>query len=176
MRVLQHLKIPCAALPDLLFHLKILHNFILLTLPLLLFKIRNLDKLFSIILHHVVLLQSLFLTLPLLLLKIYQMNKLFSIILHHVFILQSLLLTVLLLFKIHQLHKLFSIILHHVFLHKSHLILPLLFLKIFQRLQRSWMPMWTNPALVFHPQWGNFLLVLKIINTMNRWRTWLLQA
>jgi hypothetical protein len=71
MRVLQHLKIPYAALPDLLLHLKILHK-----LPHLL-KIHHLHNLLSIILlsivlMHVVILQSLLLTLPLLF-KIHQM-------------------------------------------------------------------------------------------------------
>jgi hypothetical protein len=31
------------------------------------------------------------------------------------------------------------------------------------------MPLWTNLGLVFGPQWGNFLLVLKIMNTKNHW-------
>jgi hypothetical protein len=57
MRVLQLLKIPYAALPDLLLHLKILHK-----LPLLL-KIEHLHNLLSIILLHMVILQSLLLTL-----------------------------------------------------------------------------------------------------------------
>jgi hypothetical protein len=76
--------------------------------------------------------------------------------------------------KIHQLRKLFSLILHHMFLLQSFLLrLPLLLLKIIQRLQRIRMPMWMNPGLVLHQQWGNFSLVLKIMNTKNRWGTWL---
>jgi hypothetical protein len=85
MRVLQVLKIPYAALPDLLLHLKILHK---LSLVL---KIHHLHNLLSIILQsplniillHMFILQYL-LTLPLL--KIHQLNKLISIVLLHLFI------------------------------------------------------------------------------------------
>jgi hypothetical protein len=99
MRVLQLLKIPYPALPDLLLHLRILHK-----LPLLP-KIHHLHNLLSIILLsivllHMAILQSLLLTLPLF--KIHQLNKLFIIVLLRMFILQSLLLTLPLLFKIHQ--------------------------------------------------------------------------
>jgi hypothetical protein len=92
MRVLQLLKIPYAAMPDLL-HPKILHK-----LPLLL-KIHHLHNLLSIILPsivplHKVIHKSLLLTLPLF--KIHQLD-----ILLHMFILRSLLLTLPLLFKIH---------------------------------------------------------------------------
>jgi hypothetical protein len=55
MRVLQLLKIPCATLPDLLLHLKILHK-----LPLLL-KIHHLHNLLSIILYCITLLLTLLL-------------------------------------------------------------------------------------------------------------------
>jgi hypothetical protein len=84
MRVLQLLKIPYTALPDLLLHLKIL-----LKLPLLqkIYHLHNLLSiiLLSIILLYMVILQSLLLTLPLL--KIHQLNKLFSNVLLHMFIL-----------------------------------------------------------------------------------------
>jgi hypothetical protein len=97
MRVLQVLKIPYAALPDLLLYLKILHK-----LPLLP-KIHHLHNLLSNFLQSFL-----------------------NIVLLHMFILQSLL-TLPLLFKIHQLHMLFSLILHHVFLLQGLLlILPLL--------------------------------------------------
>jgi hypothetical protein len=84
MRVLQLLKIPYAALANLLLHLKILYK-----LPLLP-KIHHLHNLLSIILLgivllHMVILQSLLLTLPLF--KIHQLNKLLSNILLHMFIL-----------------------------------------------------------------------------------------
>jgi hypothetical protein len=97
MRVLQLLKIPYAAMPDLL-HPKILHK-----LPLLL-KIHHLHNLLSIILPSIVLLhkvihKSLLLTLPLF--KIHQLDMLLSNVLLHMFILRSLLLTLPLLFKIH---------------------------------------------------------------------------
>jgi hypothetical protein len=78
MRVLQLVKIPYAALTDLLLHFKILHK-----LPLLL-KIHHLHNLFSIILLHMVILQSLLLALPLP--KIHQLNKLLSIVRLHIFI------------------------------------------------------------------------------------------
>jgi hypothetical protein len=96
MSLLQLLKIPYVALPDLLLHLKILHK-----LPLLP-KIHHLYNLLSIILLsivllHIVILQNLLLALPL---EIHPLNKLLSIILLHMFILQSLL-TLPLLFKIH---------------------------------------------------------------------------
>jgi hypothetical protein len=45
-------------------------------------QIHQLNKFFSIILHHVLLFQCLLLTLPLL--EIHQLNKLFNIVLHHV--------------------------------------------------------------------------------------------
>jgi hypothetical protein len=82
MRVLQLLKIPYAALPDLLY-LKILYK-----LPLLP-KIHHLHNilsiiLLSIILLHMVILQNL-LTLPIF--KIHQLNKLLSNILLYMFIL-----------------------------------------------------------------------------------------
>jgi hypothetical protein len=80
MRVVQLLKIPYAALPHLLRHMKIL-----LKLPLLP-KIQHLHNLLSIILLHMVILQSLLLTLPLLF-KIYQLNKILSNVLLHMFIL-----------------------------------------------------------------------------------------
>jgi hypothetical protein len=85
MRVVQLLKIPYAALPHLLMHMKIL-----LKLPLLP-KIQHLHNLLSIILLsivllHMVILQSLLLTLPLLF-KIYQLNKILSNVLLHMFIL-----------------------------------------------------------------------------------------
>jgi hypothetical protein len=102
----------------------------------------------------------------------------------------------LLLFKIHRLHKLFSLNLHHIFLLQSLLLIltpppqnppktskkqnathttppspqnPL-------NLWRSRMPMWMNRTLIFRPQWGIFLVVLKIINTINCWRTCLFQV
>jgi hypothetical protein len=88
MRVLQLLKIPHAAQPDLLLHHKILHK-----LPILL-KIYYLHNLLSIILHsiillHMVILQSLLLILPLF--KIHQLDNLLSNVLLHMFILWSLL-------------------------------------------------------------------------------------
>jgi hypothetical protein len=94
-------KIPYAALPNLLLHLKIRHK-----LPLLP-KIYHLHNLLSIILLgivflHMIILQSLLLILPLL--KIHQLNKLLGNILLHMFILWSLL-TLPLLFKIHQLNN-----------------------------------------------------------------------
>jgi hypothetical protein len=79
MGVLQLLKTPYVAVSDLLLHLKILHNIILLKLPLL--KILHLHKLFSIIRHHMLLLQSLLHILPLLLFKIQYQHNLLSIIL-----------------------------------------------------------------------------------------------
>jgi hypothetical protein len=83
MRVLQLLKIPYAALPDLLLYLKILYK-----LPLLP-KIHHLHNilsiiLLSIILLHMVILQNL-LTLPIF--KIHQLNKLLSNVLLYMFIL-----------------------------------------------------------------------------------------
>jgi hypothetical protein len=106
-KVFQVLKIPCAALSDLLFHPKILHK-----LPLHL-KIDHPHNLLSIILHHVLLFQSLILTL--LLFKIHHLHNLLIIILYYV----TLLLTLPLLLKIHQLNNLFSIVLHHVLLFQS---------------------------------------------------------
>jgi hypothetical protein len=78
----------------------ILQN-LLLTLPLLLFKIHQLNK----ALHHrspphVNSPKSPPHTTPLF--KIHQLNKLFIIVLFHMFILQSLVLTLPILFKIHQ--------------------------------------------------------------------------
>jgi hypothetical protein len=111
MRVLQLLKIPYAALPDLLLHLKILQNYPSSK------KIHHLHNLlsiivFNIILLHMVILQSLLLTLPLF--KIHQLNKLLSNILHHMVNLQSLLLTLPLLFKFHQLNKVLNNVLLHM--------------------------------------------------------------
>jgi hypothetical protein len=84
MMVLQLLKIPYAALPDLLLHLKILQK-----LPLLL-KIHLLHNLLSIILLstiplYMVILQNLLLTLPLF--KIHQLNMLLGNVLLHMLIL-----------------------------------------------------------------------------------------
>jgi hypothetical protein len=79
MRVLQLLKIPYTALPDLLIHLKIIYKLSLLL------KIHHLHNLLSIILLHMVIPQSLLLTLPLL--NIHQLNKLLNNILLHMFIL-----------------------------------------------------------------------------------------
>jgi hypothetical protein len=78
MRVLQLLKIPYATLPDLLFHLKILHKLPLLfkihhKLPLLP-KIHHLQNLLSIILLHMVILPNLLLTLPLLFKILYKVS------------------------------------------------------------------------------------------------------
>jgi hypothetical protein len=86
MRVLQILKIPYAALPDLLLHIKILHK---LSLFLKIHHLHNLlsiilQSLLNIVLHHMFILQSL-LILPLV--KIHQLNKLLSIVLLHIFIL-----------------------------------------------------------------------------------------
>jgi hypothetical protein len=102
MRVLQVLKIPYAALPELLLHSKILNKLSLLP------KIHRLHNLLSIILRSLINI-VLLLTLPLL--KIHQLNKLLSIVLLHMFILRSLL-TLPLLFKILQLNNPFSILLH----------------------------------------------------------------
>jgi hypothetical protein len=112
MRVLQLLKIPYAALPDLLLHLKILHKLSLLfkihhKLPLLP-KIHHLHNLLSIILLsivllHIVILQSLLLTLPLLfkilhkqplLPKIHYLHNLLSIILLSIILLHMVILKV----------------------------------------------------------------------------------
>jgi hypothetical protein len=176
MRVLQLLKIPYVALPNLLLHLKILHKLpllpkihylhnrlsiillnivplhmlilqsLLITLPL--FKIHQLNKLLSNVLLHIFILWSL-LTLPLLF-KIHQMNKLLSSVLLHMVILQSLLLTLPLIFKIHQLNKLFIIVLLHMFILQS-LLLTLLLFKIYQMLRRSMMPLWMNPTKILRP-------------------------
>jgi hypothetical protein len=48
-----------------------------------------------------------------------------------------------------------------------------LLLKILQRFRRTRMPMWMNIALLFCPHWGNFKVMLRIINTNNRGRTWM---
>jgi hypothetical protein len=129
MMVLQLLKIPYAALPHLLHHMKILQK-----LPLHP-KIQHLHNLLSIILLsivllHMVILQSLLLTLPLLF-KIYQLNKQLSNILIHMFILWNLL-TLPLLFKIHHLNKLLSSVLLHMFILWSLLLTLPLFFKIYQ--------------------------------------------
>jgi hypothetical protein len=142
MRLLKLLKIPYEALPDVLLHLKILHK-----LPLLP-KICHLHILLSIILLnivllHMVILQSILLTLPLF--KMHQLNKLLHNILHHMINLRSLLLKLWLLYKIHQLNKLISNVLLHMF------ILCSLLFKIHQMLQRSGMPLWTNPAKILRP-------------------------
>jgi hypothetical protein len=86
MRILQILKIPYAALPDLLLHIKILHK---LSLFLKIHHLHNLlsiilQSLLNIVLHHMFILQSL---LILSLVKIHQLNKLLSIVLLHIFIL-----------------------------------------------------------------------------------------
>jgi hypothetical protein len=114
MRVLKLLKIPYAALLDLLLYLKILHK---------LLKIDHLHNLLSIILHHVLLFQCLLITLAILF-KIHHLHNHLDIILYYV----RLLPTIPLLLKIHQLNKLFNIVLHHVLLLQCLLrTIPLLF-------------------------------------------------